>query len=153
MIATRSNERAAAALGISVFRTKLQVFAMSSFVAGLAGCMIAYRFGSVSDASFGTIASLTALGRRLPRRHHLRERRGDGGNHGDLRCRVLRHLAGDGQSRVSGRCLIGGVLLILTAILNPEGIAGGIRAKAAERRAAKMRTERRSASTVAATAR
>ena len=66
MIATRSNERAAAALGISVFRTKIQVFAMSSFVAGLAGCMIAYRFGSVSDASFGTIASLTALAVAYP---------------------------------------------------------------------------------------
>ena len=47
------------------------------------------------------------------------------------------------------------MLLILTAILNPEGIAGGIRAKAAEARlakAAKAKDESSSASTVAAAA-
>jgi branched-chain amino acid transport system permease protein len=135
MIATRSNERAAAALGISVFRTKLQVFAMSSFVAGLAGCMIAYRFGSVSDASFGTFASLTALAVAYL---------------GGITCvsgAVTAGLAATsgvafyGISRATGslgqwEVLIGGVLLILTAILNPEGIAGGIRAKVAEGRAA-----------------
>ena len=51
--------------------------------------------------------------------------------------------------------LIGGVALILTAILNPEGIAGGIRAKAAEARAAKAakaQGEIASASSVAAAA-
>ncbi len=34
---------------------------------------------------------------------------------------------------------IGGIFLILTAILNPEGIAGGIRTQAAEARAKKER--------------
>ena len=41
--------------------TKLVAFAVSSFIAGAAGCLIAYRFGSVSEASYGVIASLTAL--------------------------------------------------------------------------------------------
>ena len=136
MIATRSNERAAAALGISVFRTKIQVFAVSSFVAGLAGCMIVYRFGSVSDASFGTIASLTALAVAYL---------------GGITCvsgavtagvTAASGVAFYGISQATGslgqwETLIGGVALILTAILNPEGIAGGIRAKAAEARAAK----------------
>jgi branched-chain amino acid transport system permease protein len=136
MIATRSNERAAAALGISVFRTKIQVFAISSFIAGLAGCMIAYRFGSVSDASFGTIASLTALAVAYL---------------GGITCvsgavtagvTAASGVAFYGISQATGslgpwEALIGGVALILTAILNPEGIAGGIRAQAAERRAAK----------------
>ena len=134
MIATRSNERAAAALGISVFRTKIQVFAISSFVAGLAGCMIAYRFGSVSDASFGTIASLTALAVAYL---------------GGITCvsgavtagiTATSGVAFYAISQATGslgqwEALIGGVLLILTAILNPEGIAGGIRAKVAEKRA------------------
>ncbi len=151
MIATRSNERAAAALGISVFRTKIQVFAVSSFIAGLAGCMIAYRFGSVSDASFGTIASLTALAVAYL---------------GGITCvsgavtagvTAASGVAFYGISQATGslgqwETLIGGVALILTAILNPEGIAGGIRAKAAEARAAKMQSESRSASSVPAAA-
>ena len=147
MIATRSNERAAAALGISVFRTKIQVFAVSSFIAGLAGCMIAYRFGSVSDASFGTIASLTALAVAYL---------------GGITCvsgavtagiTATSGVAFYGISQMTGslgpwEALIGGVLLILTAILNPEGIAGGIRAKAAESRAAATRSDGSSASSV-----
>ena len=149
MIATRSNERAAAALGISVFRTKIQVFAVSSFVAGLAGCMIAYRFGSVSDASFGTIASLTALAVAYL---------------GGITCvsgavtagiTATSGVAFYGISQATGslgqwEALIGGVLLILTAILNPEGIAGGIRAKAAESRAAKAQSKNGATSSAAA---
>ena len=61
MLATRSNERAANASGVNIARVKLEVFAASTFIAGVGGCMIAYRFGSVSDASFGAVASLTAL--------------------------------------------------------------------------------------------
>ena len=151
MIATRSNERAAAALGISVFRTKIQVFAVSSFVAGLAGCMIAYRFGSVSDASFGTIASLTALAVAYL---------------GGITCvsgavtagiTATSGVAFYGISQATGslgqwEAFIGGVLLILTAILNPEGIAGGIRAKAAERRGANAESESRPASSAPAAA-
>jgi branched-chain amino acid transport system permease protein len=151
MIATRSNERAAAALGISVFRTKIQVFAVSSFMAGMAGCMIAYRFGSVSDASFGTIASLTALAVAYL---------------GGITCvsgavtagiTATSGVAFYGISQATGslgqwETFIGGVLLILTAILNPEGIAGGIRAKAADARAAKAKSESHSTSSVAAAA-
>ncbi|MCH9838077.1 ABC transporter permease [bacterium] len=151
MIATRSNERAAAALGISVFRTKIQVFAVSSFVAGLAGCMIAYRFGSVSDASFGTIASLTALAVAYL---------------GGITCvsgavtagiTATSGVAFYGISQATGslgqwEALIGGVLLILTAILNPEGIAGGIRAKAAESRAVKAQSKNGATSSAAAPA-
>ena len=37
------------------------MFATSAFIAGVAGCLVAYRFGCVSDASYGVIASLTAL--------------------------------------------------------------------------------------------
>ena len=39
---------------------------------------------------------------------------------------------------------IGGALLILTAVLNPEGIAGGIRAKAAAAKATKAAATQRS---------
>ncbi|MGA1157069.1 MAG: ABC transporter permease, partial [Ilumatobacteraceae bacterium] len=61
MLAVRGNERAAAAVGIDVTRVKMTMFAASSFIAGVGGTLIAYRFGSVSDLSYGVVASLTAL--------------------------------------------------------------------------------------------
>ena len=130
MLATRSNERAAIASGVNIARVKLEVFAASAFIAGVGGCLIAYRFGSVSDASFGTVASLTALAVAYL---------------GGITCvsgavtsgitasagvafYVLSNVTSTlGQWEV----FIGGVLLILTAILNPEGIAGGIRQQVA----------------------
>ncbi len=59
MLAVRSNERAAAAAGINVRNTKLAGFGIAAFVAGMAGALYAYNFGSVSYSRFG---ALTALG-------------------------------------------------------------------------------------------
>jgi branched-chain amino acid transport system permease protein len=59
MLAVRSNERAAAAAGINVRNVKLVAFGLSSFIAGVAGALYAYDFGSVSAARF---SALTALG-------------------------------------------------------------------------------------------
>ena len=134
MLAVRSNERAASAAGIDVARVKLQVFAVSSFIAGLGGCLIAYRFGSVSESSFGTIASLTALAIAYL---------------GGITCVSGAVTAGllatsgvafYGITQATGsvgqwEALIGGVLLIVMAVANPEGIAGGIRTRFAKRTA------------------
>ncbi len=59
MLAVRSNERAAAAAGINVRNTKLAGFGIAAFIAGMAGALYAYNFGSVSYSRFG---ALTALG-------------------------------------------------------------------------------------------
>ena len=140
MLATRSNERAASASGVNVARVKLEVFAASAFIAGVGGCLIAYRFGSVSDASFGTVASLTALAVAYL---------------GGITCvsgavtsgiTASAGVAFFAISKATGslgqwEVFIGGVLLILTAILNPEGIAGGLRNQVAARRAATRRTD------------
>ena len=58
MLAVRSNERAAASAGISVRNVKLAAFGISSFIAGLAGAMYAYDFGSVSAPQYGIISAL-----------------------------------------------------------------------------------------------
>ena len=58
MIAVRSNERAAAAAGIDVGRTKLLGFALSSWIAGIGGTLFAYSQQTVSPASFTTFTSL-----------------------------------------------------------------------------------------------
>jgi branched-chain amino acid transport system permease protein len=59
MLAVRSNERAAAAAGINVTSVKLAAFGLASFIAGIAGCLYAYNFNSVSATRF---SALTALG-------------------------------------------------------------------------------------------
>lgn len=61
MLAVRADERAAAATGIDVAATKLVAFALSAFVAGLAGALVAYQHTRVSFASFGVFVSLTVV--------------------------------------------------------------------------------------------
>lgn len=133
LLAIRSNERAAAAAGISVTRVKMLAFALSAFVAGCAGCMIAYRFGSVSEMSYGLFASLTALA--------VAYLGGITSVSGAVTAGVVATsgVAFFGMSEIVGSLgpwasLIGGVLLIVTAIQNPEGIAGAIRSRADDAR-------------------
>ena len=52
MLAVRANERAAASAGIDVPRTKVAAFAISAFLAGIAGVLYAYNYGSVSASSY-----------------------------------------------------------------------------------------------------
>ncbi len=61
LVAVRSNERAAAAVGIRVAPVKLYAFALSSFIAGLGGGLLAYEQGTVSSASFTVQTSLSLL--------------------------------------------------------------------------------------------
>lgn len=140
LLAVRSNERAASAAGINVVAVKLHAFTVSAFIAGVAGTLIAYRFGAVSDVSFGTVASLTALA--------VAYLGGITSVSGAVTAGIVATsgVAFFGTRQLIGglgtwEALIGGVLLIVTAILNPEGIAGGIRSQVEERRASKARAE------------
>ncbi len=58
MLAMRSNERAAAAAGVNVAGTKLLAFAISAFIAGMGGAVLAYQSGSVTAGPFNYTASL-----------------------------------------------------------------------------------------------
>jgi ABC-type branched-subunit amino acid transport system permease subunit len=60
-IAVRSNERAASAVGINVARTKLLAFGLSAFIAGLGGCLFAYQQQTISPPSFAVFTSLSLL--------------------------------------------------------------------------------------------
>jgi branched-subunit amino acid ABC-type transport system permease component len=60
-LAVRSNERAAAAAGIDVRRVKLLAFGISSFLAGLGGCLLAYQRQALSASSFAVFESLALL--------------------------------------------------------------------------------------------
>jgi branched-chain amino acid transport system permease protein len=137
MLAVRGNERAAAAIGIDVTRVKMTMFAASSFIAGVGGTLIAYRFGSVSDLSYGVVASLTALA--VAYLGGITSVSGAVTAGITAQAGIAFYAMGrlfDGMG--SWEALIGGVLLIVTAIMNPEGIAGGIRLQVAAARAKKQ---------------
>ncbi|HWC68468.1 MAG TPA: ABC transporter permease, partial [Acidimicrobiales bacterium] len=124
-LAIRANERAAAAVGINVARSKLVGFAIASALAGIAGVLQAYRLGSVQATSYSLFIGLAifamayiggitsvwgaVIGATLVS--------------GGLVSQLLSDISGaDFRIYMS---LIGAVGLIVTAILNPEGIATG----------------------------
>lgn len=125
-LAVRSNERAAAAAGIDVARTKILAFGLAAFIAGLGGTLSGYRFGSVTPAYFGAFASLTFLsfaylgGIASVSGAVLAGVVAPNG----LNFNFLENILHIDQSYAT---LIGGIGLILTAVQNPEGLAGAPR--------------------------
>jgi branched-chain amino acid transport system permease protein len=123
MLAVRSNERAAAAAGIDVRNTKLAGFGIAAFVAGMAGAFYAYNFGSVSYSRFGALAALALIaftyfgGITMVSGAIIA---GIGATEG-----LLPH-SFDEWLGLSGNWayLIGGLALIVTLLVHPEGIAG-----------------------------
>ena len=95
---------------------------IASFIAGLGGSLLAYRRGAVTFDSFTALGGLALLSHRLPRRRHLgvgRHPRRDplGLGHRLLRPRPL------GRPRPVVR-RDQRLLLIVTLIAHPEGLAG-----------------------------
>jgi branched-chain amino acid transport system permease protein len=146
MLAVRSNERAAAAAGISVTRVKFIAYGISSFIAGTAGWMYAYNFGSVSAARFGFLIALGFVAFAYI-----------GGITMVSGAIIGGLVATEGLvpyffERVFGisgdwTLLLGGLLLIVTLIQNPDGVSGTtyrkwqLKKKAAALRADADRTE------------
>lgn len=58
MLAVRGNERAAAAIGVPVARTRLVAFVLGSAIAGFGGVLIAFRFDAVQYGQFALFRSL-----------------------------------------------------------------------------------------------
>ena len=125
-LAVRSNERAAAAAGISVSSTKLLAFGLSAFIAGLGGSLSAYRFGSVNAGFFGALASLTYLTFA-----YLGGISSVGGAiaAGFIGTQGLVFTALNRWFHIPDKysVMIGGIGVVFTAIRNPEGIAGAFR--------------------------
>jgi branched-chain amino acid transport system permease protein len=125
MLAVRANERAAAAAGISVATTKLMAFGISAGLAGLSGVMLGYSQTTLSFESFDVLVSLAFFATAYL-----------GGIATVSGAVVGGLLTANGllfyfldQEFQFGKyvLLISGLGLILTAVLNPEGIAGGFR--------------------------
>jgi ABC-type branched-subunit amino acid transport system ATPase component/branched-subunit amino acid ABC-type transport system permease component len=120
MLAVRANERSAAAAGVNVVRTKIIAFAMGSFIAGLGGSLLAYKLGTVTFSPFSAIIGLAFFGTVYLA--------GITSVSGGLLAGVI---ATNGLAYVLlGNVLptgiwyeaIAAVLLIVTVIVNPEGI-------------------------------
>jgi branched-chain amino acid transport system permease protein len=123
MLAVRANERAAAASGVSVKQTKIVAFGLSAFVAGIAGTLSGYRFGSVTPDYFGVFASLTFLAFAYMGGISSVTGAVIGG------LLVTNGLVFTALDRWVGlspdyATLIGGLGLIVTIVTNPDGIAG-----------------------------
>jgi branched-chain amino acid transport system permease protein len=122
-LAVRANERAAAAAGINVARTKLLGFAIAAGIAGLAGVLQSYRLGTIRPESYGLFASLATFA--FVYLGGITSLYGAvvGGLlvGGGLVAQIINeHASGGFEQYVP---VVGAVGLILTAILNPEGIA------------------------------
>jgi branched-subunit amino acid ABC-type transport system permease component len=138
MLAVRSNERAAAAAGIDVRRVKLTAFMVSALVAGLCGVLYAYNFETVSADLFGSVNALVIIAYAYFGGITMISGAlfaGLGAAEG-----LIPH-AFDRWFGLSGNwaLLIGAVGLLVTLVVNPDGIAGTAYWK---RRAAKMRAAR-----------
>jgi ABC-type branched-subunit amino acid transport system permease subunit len=125
MLAVRANERAAAAAGISVAQTKLLAFGISSFLAGLAGALLAYDQvgGLIPPDQFGPIASVVLLTTVFI------------GGVSTVAGAVIAGVAAAGgllyylisqniQQFSQWQALVGGIGLILVAVRQPSGLAG-----------------------------
>jgi branched-chain amino acid transport system permease protein len=124
-LAVRSNERAAQSAGINVVRIKLLGFAISGFLAGISGAFIGYSQGQLSVNAFDVIVGITVLAVTYL------------GGITSVPGSILGGLLGAGgvvylfwtQTINLGTYyqLVTGGSLILTAMLNPEGVAGAVR--------------------------
>jgi branched-chain amino acid transport system permease protein len=123
MVATRSNERAAAALGVNVRRLKLTAFGLSSFIAGMAGVMYAYNFSSLSVNRFSALTALSVVSFAYIGGISMVSGAVFGGL---LTVQALIPYAWQQWFGLSGTwaVLVGGVFLVFNLIFYPAGAAG-----------------------------
>ena len=62
LVAVRTNERAAASLGISVVGVKLFAFSVSAGIAAVAGILVAFSFPTIRYEGFNVFESINAVG-------------------------------------------------------------------------------------------
>ena len=125
MLAVRSNERAAAAAAINPRTVKLYAFIIAALIAGVAGCLYAYNFGSVSADRFDAFTALSLIAFAYAGGITLISGAVFAGL---ISAQALIPYALQKWFGLDGNwfLLVGGVLLIFTLLQNPEGVAGDL---------------------------
>jgi branched-chain amino acid transport system permease protein len=125
MLAIRSNERAAAAAAINPRTVKLYAFSIAAFIAGVAGVLYAYDFGSVSQDRYDPITALSLIAFAYAGGITLISGAVFAGL---ISAQALFPYALQDWFGLSGNwfLLFGGVILIFTLLQNPTGVAGDI---------------------------
>ncbi|TVZ05232.1 ATP-binding cassette domain-containing protein [Trebonia kvetii] len=123
MLAVRSNERAAAAAAINPRTVKLYAFSIAAFIAGVAGCLYAYNFGSVSSDRFDAFTALSLIAFAYAGGITLISGAVFAGL---ISAQAMIPYALDKWFGLNGNwfLLFGGVILIFTLLGNPTGVAG-----------------------------
>ncbi len=121
LLAVRSNERAAASVGINVAQAKLMAFAIAAFIAGIGGALTGYQQGTLAADGFSTFVSLGLLA--------VVYVAGIGRISGAVFAGIMMASTGFFVTFLDERFGIGkyqtivaGVLLVVTAIANPDGV-------------------------------
>jgi branched-chain amino acid transport system permease protein len=125
MLAVRSNERAAAAASVNPRTVKLYAFGIAAFIAGVAGVMYAYNFGSVSSDRFDAVTALSLIAFAYAGGITLIS---GAVFSGLISAQAMFPYALQKWFGLDGNwfLLFGGVVLIFTLIQNPSGVAGDI---------------------------
>ena len=118
LVAIREDELAASCMGIPTLKIKLYAFGISSFIAGLAGCVFASKQTIITPDSFDFVLSVLILAMVVL---------GGMGNiwGAALGAVVLGILPELLRDFAGYRMLIFGLVMILMMILRPQGILGG----------------------------
>lgn len=144
LIAVRTNERAAAALGINIVEAKLFAFAVAAAIAAAGGILLGFRSETILYSHFGASASIFSLGYAViggvgfifggPVGATLSE-----GSFGSWLIEVIAPGASFAWLQ-----LVAGLVIIIVTIFNPDGVVGAqvreflrIRGRIEQRRARK----------------
>lgn len=122
MIAVRGNERAAAALGINVVATKLWAFAIAAGIAGLGGVLVAFSAPVALFTQFSVLSNITAVAYSVVggAASVLGALFGSTLQPAGIGSAALDSIFGVGPVTMA---LIGGILLVLTIVTSPDGMA------------------------------
>ena len=122
MLAVRANERSAAGAGINVVQVKILAFAIAAFIAGLGGAMLGYKQGNLTFDPFdvligiGVFATAYLAGITSVSGGILAGMLAAGG--------IVFYASTQWLDLGDWYGTITGVGLVLTVVLNPEGIVG-----------------------------
>jgi ABC-type branched-subunit amino acid transport system ATPase component/branched-subunit amino acid ABC-type transport system permease component len=129
LITIRANERAAASLGVNVGGAKLYAFVISAGIAALGGVLLAFAGSSiVLSSGYDSLASIQGVTQAVVGgvAHISGSVAGAQLTPGGLPAGVIASYFTGPNDGGEWLALIGGVLLLVTLLLNPDGIAGAL---------------------------